>query len=378
MKEVHMLNYDEITKLAKIKADDKYYLSCYLNVDPVENARGDYLIHFKNMLKKASENLAKDIRRQIMPDIRKIDSYIGDNKRDFKKGLAIISSAASDFWWESHFSTGFKNEIVVDKLPYIKPLLNMIDTFRRYAVMIIDKESGRLFAVHLGEIEEYREIYTDNVPGKHKKGGWFSLAERSFERHIDYHVELHIKDVIKQLEHLLESGDITRLVIGGTEEALSMAKSLFPRHISGKIIGTFSVTMSAPGNEVLLRVTPVIEAYERKEKEETMELLMTKTMKNENAVLGIDNVLSALQEGRVMKLLFVKDYKTHGFSCTRCGFLTSQMAAECPYCKNPMQKVDYMIELAAQKAIEQGAAFEVVHDNKAFEKAGAIGAFLRY
>ncbi len=373
-----MLNHDEITKLAKIKADDMYYISCYLNVDPVENARGDYLIHFKNMLKKASENLAKDIRKQIMPDIKKIDSYIVANKRDFKKGLAIISSAAADFWWESHFSTGFRNEVVVDKLPYIKPLLNMIDTFRRYAVMIIDKESARLFAVHLGEIKEYREIYTDNVPGKHKKGGWFSLAERSFERHIDYHVELHIKDVIKQLERLLESGDITRLVIGGTEEAMSMAKSLFPRHISGKIIGTFSVTMSAPGNEVLFRVTPVIEAYERKEKEETIELLMTKTMKNENAVLGIDNVLSALQEGRVMKLLFVKDYKTHGFSCARCGFLTSQMAAECPYCKKPMQKVDYMIDLAAQKAIEQGAAFEVVHDNKQFEKAGAIGAFLRY
>ena len=39
---------------------------------------------------------------------------------------------------------------------------------------------------------------------------------------------------------------------------------------------------------------------------------------------------------------------------------------------------DYMIDLAAQKAIEQGAAFEVVHDNEQFEKAGAIGAFLRY
>jgi peptide chain release factor subunit 1 len=373
-----MLTRAEITKLAKIKPDDRYYISCYLNVDPVENVKGDYLIHIKNMLKQASENLAKDIRKQIMPDIKKIDSYIVTNKRDFKSGLAIISSAASDFWRDYHCSAGFRNEIVVDKLPYIKPLLNIIDTFRRYAVMIIDKESARLFVVQQGEIEEYREIITENIPGKHKKGGWFSLAERSFERHIDYHIGLHIKDVIKHLEHLLDSGDITRLVIGGTEEALSMAKARFPKHISGKIIGTFPVTMSALGNEVLLRVTPVIEAYEKKEKDKVVELLMTKTMKNENAVLGIDNVLSALQEGRVMKLLFVKDYKANGLSCSSCGFLTSQIAAQCPYCKVPMQKVDYIIDLAAQTAIEQGAEFEVVCANEKLEKAGAIGAFLRY
>ena len=157
-----------------------------------------------------------------------------------------------------------------------------------------------------------------------------------------------------------------------------MTRALFPKQISDKIIGTFSVTMSALGTEVLSRVTPVIQAFEKKVQEETIELLMTKTMKNENAVIGIDNVLSALQAGKVMKLLFVKDYKTHGFSCARCGFLTSQMAAACPYCKTAMQKVDYMIDLAAQKALEQGAGFEVVRDHEQFEKAGAIGAFLRY
>ncbi len=43
-----------------------------------------------------------------------------------------------------------------------------------------------------------------------------------------------------------------------------------------------------------------------------------------------------------------------------------------------MQKVDYIIDLAAQKAIEQGASVEVIYGNDKFIKTGSIGAFLRY
>ena len=59
----------------------------------------------------------------------------------------------------------------MDKAPYIQPLLDILDNYKQYAVLLVDKESARLFLVHLGEIEEYGEVHTPDVPGKHKKRG---------------------------------------------------------------------------------------------------------------------------------------------------------------------------------------------------------------
>jgi peptide subunit release factor 1 (eRF1) len=40
--------------------------------------------------------------------------------------------------------------------------------------------------------------------------------------------------------------------------------------------------------------------------------------------------------------------------------------------------VDYMVDLAGEKAIGQGALVEVVTENKKLQEAGGIGAFLRF
>ena len=101
-------------------------------------------------------------------------------------------------------------------------------------------------------------------------------------------------------------------------------------------------------------------------------------MKNENAVIGIENVMNALQEGRILKLIMLKDLSSPGLMCRQCGHLTVQKISSCPYCKGEVETANYMVDLIAQKAIEQGAFVEVSSDNKKLQEAGSIGAFLRF
>jgi peptide chain release factor subunit 1 len=364
--------------MAKMRGDGSFFVSLYLNVSLTTNVKNDYVIHLKNMLKHTAEKLDKVVLKKINGDLEKIESYILANKKLFKKGLAILSSNEKKFWKEFHLSVPIKNEIIVDNTLYIKPLLDILDNYQRNAILLVGRDSGRLFMIHLGEIEEYAEIRTDDVPGRHKKGGWFALSEKSYERHIDYHVDLHLKDVLKKLEELLSREYVGRLVIGGSEEAVTKLKSMLPQAIAEKIIGTFQAEMFANSKEVIEKVEPIIHAFEKKKEDETIDELLTRAMKNENAVIGIDDVLNALQEGRVMKLVFQKDYKQDGFTCKKCGYLTSQELSVCPYCKGEMQKALYLVDFIAQKAVEQGALVEVVSKNKKLREAGNIGAFLRF
>jgi peptide chain release factor subunit 1 len=373
-----MLSREELKDIAKTRDEGMYFVSLYLNVNPTTTVKDNYEIHVKNMLRQTVDNLDKSVLKKVRADIDKIESYILTNKRVFKRGLVIISCQEKKFWKEYHIAVPFKNEIIVDTTPYVKPLLDILDNYQRCAILLVDKEAARLFLVHLGEIEEYTEVHSEDIPGKHKKGGWFSLAEKSYERHTDYHVGLHLKDVLKELGSFLSGEYVGRVIIGGPEEAVTKVKSLLPQGIADRIIGTFQAEMTANSKEVMKKAEPLIHDFEKMRETEDIDELLTKAMKNENAVIGVENVLSALQEGRVMKLVVLKDFHQSGFSCRQCNYLGIQGIESCPFCNGDMQEQKYLVDLLAQKAIEQGAFVEVASDNRKLKEAGSIGAFLRF
>jgi len=375
-KEGQMLNHEELKEIAALQADGSYFVSLYLNVSP--GTKGDYVIHLKNMLKKFSEEKDRGIFKKIKNDIEKLEAFVTGNKREFKKGLAIITSSEKSFWKEYHLAVPVKNAIIADKTPYIQPLLDMLDNYKQYAVLLVDKESARLFLVHLGEIEEYGEIHTQDVPGKHKRGGWFSLSGHRFERHIDYHVSLHIKDVIKKLESFLSAGRIERIITGGSDDAAAKVRELLPKSVSEKIVGVFHAEMFANVNDIFEKVKPVISEFESREEKAIVSDLLTAVGKGRNAAIGIEDVLNALQEGRIMKLVFIKDFEDSGYACRNCRNLSKQKVSVCPYCKGEMEAVNYLVDMAGQRAVEQGAMIEVIAENKELSDAGGIGAFLRF
>lgn len=373
-----MLTYDELKELSGMSGNGNFFVSLYLNVNPITNTKGDYVIHLRNMLKENVEKVGKDVIKKTKSDIERIEAYLIGNKREFKKALVIISSQPLGFWRSYHLSLPVKNELVIDNAPYIKPLLTLMDSYPRYVVLLVDKESARIFLIHLGRIEIYTELLTPDVPGRHKKGGWFALEQSRYERHIDYHVSLHMKDVIKTLENLIHKEAINKIIIGGTEESLIKIKGMLPQTILNKVISTFHPEKMAGDKDVLDKTLKIIEGFEREKEKETVQELITRAMKNNMAVIGLEDVLTNIQAGKVMSLIFLKDMTASGFRCDNCNFLTSQELNACPYCKGKFDKVNYLIEFALQRAVEQGAIIKAVTESDELRKAGGIGAFLRF
>ncbi len=373
-----MLNMTDLKDLAAFNEKGGYCVSLYLNVDPTLNKKGDYIVHLKNMIKQTAESLDKAIHKKIKDDLDKIEHYVLTNKRMFKKGLAIFSSKENTLWKTYNMGIPIKNELIVDKGVYTKPLMDILNNYQRYGVILVGKDSARIFIIHLGEIVEYGEVHTADIPRKHKKGGWFGLSQNHYERHINVHVGIHLKDVVDKLDSFLSGEYIGRLILGGSEEAVSMFKGMLRKTTLDKIIGSVKIEMFSKSDEVLNKVEPIVSAFERKQEHETVRELIAKAMKNEAAVLGLENVLNAIQEQKVMKLVFISSYNQKGLNCTSCGFLTTQQINPCPYCKGDFETIDYTVELAAQKAIQQGALIEVISENKDLLDAGGIGAFLRF
>jgi peptide chain release factor subunit 1 len=373
-----MITNSEIKSLAAITGDGNLFVSLYLNVNPLTDPKGKYITYFKNMAKEQIKEKGKETGKKVKEDIKKIELYLKDVKRETKKGISIISCDPLGYWKNYHLSLPVKNELVIDSTTYIKPLLTLLNNYPRCVVLLVDKEAARIFMIHLGEIEEYTELFTPDIPGRHKKGGWFALQQNRFERHINYHVTLHIKDVLKALEEFLLKEDVERIILGGTEEAILKTKNLMSAATVNKVIATFPAKIMLGEKDVLGRTSEIIENFEKEHQNQIVEEIVTKSMKNDMAVTGIDNVMVNLQEGKVMKLVFLKDMRAAGFRCTDCGFLTSQSIKSCPYCGKKIEEIPYLIEFAAQKAVEQGVSVEIIAKNDKLTKAGGIGAFLRF
>lgn len=373
-----MLDRKELKDIAGVAGDSAFFVSLFMNVDPVKNPGGEYAIWLKNELKNAPASLGSEAAGKVERDLRAIEAYVRDRKRDFKKGLALISSRERSFWREYHLSVPLGNELVVDNAPYLKPLLDAVDRYRRYAVLLVDKESARIFVMHLGELVEYGEVHTPDVPGRHKKGGWFALAQTHYDRHIEHHVLLHLKDVLRELELFLKGEDIDMLVLGGSEEAVLKSRELLPRALADRIVGVFQAGMFESNAEILARVWPLVEEFEKRAERETVEELIARSRKMERAVTGLEAVLHALQGGRVMKLVFERNFKAGGFRCEGCGALSTRPSEKCPYCGGRPASVKYIVDHAAQSMVERGGKVEVVSPDIGLERAGRIGAFLRF
>ncbi len=373
-----MLTYSELKELSALSGEENHFVSLYLNVNPITNPRGDYLIHYRNMLKETLDSLGKENGKTLKKDFDKIERFLEDNKRSFNKGVAIISSGSNDFWRSYHLSLPVKNDIIVDSTPYIKPLLAILDNYQRYAVLMADKGSARIFVIYLGEIEEYTEFFTHDIPGKHKKGGWYSLQQSRFERHIEYHVDLHIKEVVKRFEGFLNKEDINRIIIGGTEETVVKIRKALPQSVLKKVIARLPAKMITEANDILKMTLKITDEYEKEEEMQTVDELIKRTLKNESAVIGAEDVLAYLQEGRVKKLVFLKDKKMSGFKCNNCNYLTVQSISSCPYCRDTFSEIKYLVDFIAQKAVEQDVAIKVISENTEFTEKGGIGAFLRF
>jgi peptide chain release factor subunit 1 len=373
-----MLTYSELKTLSAVEGDKNLFVNLYLNVNRLTNPKGDYGIHFKNMLKKAEGKIDKKAEKIVKKDIQKIESYLKDAKREFKKGIAIITCDALNIWNNYHLSLPIKNEMVIDNTPYVKPLLSLLNNHPRYAVLLVDREFAKIFIAHLGEIQDYTEMFTPDIPGKHKKGGWFSLQQKRFERHIDYHVNLHIKDVVKTLEEFLQRETIEALIVGGSESAVTKIKTVLPGEFLKKVRKTFHAETKLHEKEVLDRTLKIAEELEGEKEQQIVDDLITKAMKKNMAVLGLEDVLFNLQEGKVMDLIFLKDLTASGLKCSNCDFLTVQSIKSCPYCSGSFDTINYIIDYAAQKAVELGARIEVIRKSDELARAGGIGAQLRF
>ncbi len=363
-----MITPSALKELVDFDGQGHSVLSVYLNTDLTQHSKEERRLALKQMLEPLREGGA---------DVTRVTKFF-DQKYDWQsKGVAVFTCASLKFWRELRLAVPVLDYASVDDKPNVRLLTDLLDEYERYAVALVDRDHARFFVMQLGEIEEFA-YELPATPGRHKQGGWSAAR---YQRHIETLALQNLKQAAQLTNDFFKSQNCSRLLLAGTGDTLAQFRGLLPKPLRESIAGEFPLDIETPASRVLSKAREIQERVERAHELALVEQVNTAARKKRpTATLGLADTLNALMERAVYTLVVASDWRTKGFACDHCGYLSAQRLATCPLCSHSMRSVDRIVDLAVRRAIELGSRVELVHASAAnkLKEWGGIGALLRY
>jgi peptide subunit release factor 1 (eRF1) len=187
-----------------------------------------------------------------------------------------------------------------------------------------------------------------------------------------------MKDAVDFAVHFFESKKIRRILIGGTDENVKQFRGFLPKAWHSLVIGSFPISLTANPVEVQARALEVSVQVEERREADLVDNLLASAAKPGSAVTGLDATLDAANQGRVQILVVTEGLRKVGYRAKENGSLVHKLPAENANGADGFEKVYDVVDLAVNAVLRSGGEVEVVQQNEALDKAGSIGALLRY
>ncbi len=344
-------------------------LSLYLDVDPRRRTTDEYRLALRHLLAAVDGQASKE-------DCAQIERYVEKEYDRQSRSLALFSCADRGFWQAIGLAAPIEDKIFAGQRAYVKPLGDLLDTYSRYGVVLLDREGGHLFMFNLGQLEGVSGVAGEDVK-RHKQGGW---AAARYQRREDTAAYRNLKEVVEMTSEFVHSGDVRRLILGGTDGNVAQFAAMLPKSVQQVVVGSINADVTALPAEVGEKSLALIQEVSAAHKSELVEKLITTAAKGGPAALGLANTLVAVDAGRAYHLVLDDMFAAPAYRCDNCGYIgVEPMAGDaCPLCEALLRELPDAADSLVRWGIEQNLDLTFVSSNQALQQAGGIGALLRY
>ena len=356
-------------------------LSVYLDIDQsnAANLNRMFEVSLFNALREVEETLDSSQLKDFKADALRVQEFV-EGYRPQAKGLVIYCDSSEDFFWSYELHIPVKTEVRWIEKPYLRPLLEIIDEHERYGVILTDRAKARLFSIFLGEIEEYREALAEADVTRFKSSGRDHIrSQMRHQRRAETRALWHLKQVAEIMDGVAERHAFDRLVLAGPVEATNEVCRQLSKALRAKVIGTVALAIDTNERQVLVETLKLMQGAERTGEIEIVEHLIEAAEKQEQATIGLDYTLAAVQSGRVRQLVYAEGWAASGSRCSNCSSLMANGEPVCGYCGAALHAVTDLVARAGRRVVAMGGVVEQVRGDAAtrLQEVGGIGAFLR-
>ena len=224
------------------------FISLYLDLTPNQNGREDHQQFVRKVLKDRAAAFKQESpeRQSFDGDAARISQYLESEVDKSWQGLAIFACGGGEFFEAIPLEAPFENQMLfIGSVPHLYPLAKLIDTFPRYAAVLLDTNKARILVFSLAATERDEKIQNEKTR-RSKKGGW---SQARYQRHLEnYHVQ-HIKEVVDTLDKIVREENIQHIVVAGEEVAMPIFREQLPKQLQEKLVDEVALQRNACGVE---------------------------------------------------------------------------------------------------------------------------------
>jgi peptide chain release factor subunit 1 len=357
-------------------------ISLYLDLDPerfaTPPARASQihsLIDKAGREVEADASLGHEEKLGLREDIKRIDDYLRSHDAPFQgaRSLAVFSSTSEGLFEAVQLPRTLEARVVIDRKPYVEPLLTAADR-RRWCVVLVSRREGRVFAGPADSVQQLQSLH-DDVHGQHDQGGW---SQSNYERSVEKDADDHLRRVAEALRRRYARERFDRLALGGPHEVLARFEPMLTDQLRAHLTPeNVDVDISSATDEqVREAVSKLVERDEQRCEREALDQLADRLGAGGRAAGGREATLEALNERRVGTLLLDPSFERRGARCPSCGQLTLA-GGQCPADGTELEAVDVR-EAAVEAALAQDAEVLVTRHYPDLGPHRGIAALLRF
>jgi peptide subunit release factor 1 (eRF1) len=344
---------EQLDRLAAFEAVDAPVLSLYLDIRADEQGRPRHEAFLRKAWLERGRALKGDARKSFDRDTERITAYMANELPKTVQGLAMFACAAADGFFDAIQLEAplDHNWLFVGAVPHIYPLARLNDQYPRYAALLVDTNSARLFVFHLGHAQTTQQV--NNVKTRRTSVGGSSQAR--YQRRVENFHMLHMKEVVEVLDRVVRDEVLNQVVVACDEVAKPLLMEQLPKHLTDKIVDVLKLDINTPGQRVLAETMDALREKDAETDASHVETMLDGWRGNGLAVAGPEETLTALEMGQVEELLITsKDLERMD--------------------EKALEQVNEFVTRAQQSA----ARIRFIEDPELLAEVGGVGALLRF
>jgi peptide subunit release factor 1 (eRF1) len=367
-----------LQRLVNVTPGKKSFLSVYLDLSPDRSGKKLHTVFLKSRLPELTNLLpARSPERSLLAkDIKRVQKYLEENLDPAWKGIALFACASDDLFVPIPMPLPPENALGLAPYPHLFPLIRQADLYKTHAVVVADSRQARLFLVCLGRLEKQLTLsWQDKHTTRFGRMGW-SLDR--FRRHLQEHIKQRAKEIVENLEKLINSGKTQYLFAAAEEGMEAELKKQLPTAVRKNLIPLPSFEPHDPDHKILSAAFKALQTISSKKAEALARHILEEAEPLGRATSGPEPTLSALQNHQMERMVLDARFKATGWRCPKCSSLgTGGSPSTCPFCQGEICPADLREEIVA-KAKSQGVELFFTENFSPLMKAGGIAGLLKY
>jgi peptide chain release factor subunit 1 len=359
---------ETLEKLAAFEPTDFPVISLYLNTGPDQHGRTTFEPFVRKELQARGKTypLRSPERESFERDTERIHSYLERQLQPSAHALALFAcSAVNDFFEALQLEVPIQHHrLILGPEPHLYPLARLNEQYRRYAAVVADTNSARLFVFGLGRLLNEQNVQSVKM-NRTAAGGW---SQARYQRHVDNLYLHHAKEVLEALDKMVREEKIEQIVLAGDEVVIPVLKEQMPDHLSEKVVDVLKLDMTTPENQVLQATLTAIRRQDARDDREKVKRLLDEYRAGNLGVVGAENTFTALELGQVDELIL---------SASREGVQRNERTHE-EADSNEEKSVETFPDILVSRALQTGAKVTFIEDPALLADIGGVGALLRY